>query len=194
LSASFTAAQQDLVHVLQHPLRTYESGILNALDAVLVVVILILLTALQDVLWAAQSQDAITAGQVIQQVFLGVLLGWGGLSSLFYFIGRLARKVPDFTRLAVLVGVAGMPLLLTTLVSVAITAICLILGITGNVGTWLQVHTVLSWVGFALGWPGWFSAMALHVALEFKYRTAMIICGALLIMLLASSYLPFILP
>ena len=191
--AGLTASLRTLGKVLQHPRRVFESGSLKASDAVMVVVMLMLLTALQDVLWAAQSRDSITTGQVIQQVFLGVLLGWGGLSSLFYFIGRATRKAPDFTRLAVLVGVAGLPLLLTTLISVVITTICLIFGVTDNVETWLQVHTVLSWVGFALGWPGWFSGLALHVGIGYQYRTALIICSALFILFLAGSYLPFIL-
>jgi len=120
--------RERLMDLLLHPRRRYESDGVHQADTLVVILLLMLLTALQAVLWSAQSHVPVSAAEVIRQVFLGVLLGWGGLSSLFYFIGRLVKKTPDFTRLAVLVGAAGLPLVVTTLISVLLTTLCLLLG------------------------------------------------------------------
>lgn len=182
--------RERLMDLLLHPRRRYESDGVHQADTLVVILLLMLLTALQEVLWAAQSHVPVSAAEVIRQVFLGVLLGWGGLSSLFYFIGRLVKKTPDFTRLAVLVGAAGLPLVVTTLISVLLTTLCLLFGIEGNVESWLLVHTIIGWVGLVLGWPGWFSAMALRAGLNLKWHSALIICGVLLGFLIAGSIFP----
>lgn len=181
-----------LRELLFHPAKEFQSGSIRQLDAVIVILLLMLLTVLQKVLWSAQSRIPTSAGEVIQQVLLAVLLGWGGLSSLFYFIAKWAKKEPDFTRITVLVAAAGLPLVVTTLFSTLIIAFCLVLGIHGSAEPWQQVHQVLGWAGLVLGWPGWFSAMALHAGGKIHWRTAMIISGALLAFLVAGSILPYL--
>lgn len=176
--------------LLIHPRFMYESDSIRQLDAAIVILLLILLTGLQKILWAAQSHIPIGGYEIIRQVFLGVLLGWGGLSSLFYFIGRLTKKEPDFIRLAVWVAAAGLPLVITTFVSVVVMGFCLVLNIGGNIDTWQQVHNVIGWIGLVLGWPGWFSALALRRGLDLKWRSALIICGVLLAFLVAGTLLP----
>lgn len=186
LADSFTRLRE----LVFHPMQEFQSGSIRQLDAAVVILVLMLLTALQKVLWAVQTGIPTSTGAVIQQVLLAVLLGWGGLSSLFYFIAKLAKKEPDFTRITVLVAAAGLPLVVTTFLSVLVIAICLVLGIRGSGEPWQQVQQVLGWAGLVLGWPGWFSAMALNTGGKIQWRIAMIISGALLAFLIAGSILP----
>jgi len=186
LAASFNRLKDILLHARQ----MYEGEKITQFDAVLVVVLLMLLTILQRLLWALQANFPVSAMDVLQPVFLAVLLGWGGLSTLIYYVGRLAKHQPDFVRIAVLAGAAGLPLMLSTLLSVLITLVCLILGVSGNLDTWQMVHNMIGWIGIVLGWPGYLGSLALQMGAMIKKTSALIISLVLVLLLLLGTYLP----
>lgn len=186
LSASFTR----LKNILLHARQMYEGEKITQFDAVLVVGLLMLLTILQKVLWAVQANFPVSAIDVLQPVFLAVLLGWGGLSTLIYYVARLAKHQPDFVRIAVLTGAAGLPLMLTTLLSVLITLTCLILGVIGNLDSWQLVHNLIGWIGIILGWPGYLGSMALQMGAMIKKTSALAISLVLVLLLLLGTWLP----
>ncbi len=178
--------------ILLHARGMFGGTEIRALDAGMIVAGLMLLTAAQKLLFAAQTRAPVTFLDVLQPLFLAVLLGWGGLSSIAYYAGRAVKRFPDFTRIVVLMGAAALPLALATLTSVLITLACLILGVKGSVATWQLVHTLIAAVGLIFGWPGYFSALAIESGGQIKRTGALLISLVLLAVLAIGFALPYI--
>ena len=187
---ALTASFGRLKNILLHARQMYEGEKITQFDAVLVVVLLMLFTILQKLLWAVQANFPVTAMDVLQPVFLAVLLGWGGLSTLIYYVGRLAKHQPDFVKIAVFAGAAGLPLMLGTLLSVLIILGCLILGIKGNLDNWQLVHNIIGWIGIVLGWPGYLGSLALQMGAMIKKTSALMISLVLVLLLFLGTWLP----
>lgn len=186
LAASFGRQKE----ILLHARRMFAGESISAFDAVVIVVMLMLLTAAQKLLWAVQTRTPTSALDVLQPMFLAVLLGWGGMSSLTYYVGRAAKHLPNFTQIVILMGAAGLPLVISTGVSVLVTLACVVLGVKDNLETWQWVHTITGTTGLLFSWPGYFSALAMEKGAEIKRTSALLISLVLVIFLVVGSLLP----
>jgi len=75
---------------------------------------------------------------------------------------------------------------------VLITLACVILGVSNNLSTWEWVHTGIGILGLILGWPGYFSALAIQTGAKIKRGTALLISLAILLILALGSVLPLL--
>lgn len=179
-----------MVRILRRPLQGMEQEPIQLWDGLTTVLLLILITIIQKLLWTGLTRSTQSFGEQLFSVLLAAAIGWGGLSLLFYFIGRLRKTNPEFSRVAAYTGVAALPLIITTCISILIIGAEFLFATHSEAEGWSQIQTLLGWVGIALGWPGYFSGLALHLSTGIKKSSAMIIALVMTIFFLLGWWLP----
>ncbi len=176
--------------LLSRPSSGMENEKFSLLDGGFTVFLLFLLTIIQKILWRVLTKEALTFSSIAAPVFLACCIGWGGLTSLFYGIGRLRKSEMNFYQIAGYTGVAALPLIITTLFSIILIILEFIFKSPPGSGVWLQMQNILGWIGVALGWPGYFSGLALHASTGMKKTSAMIIALVLTLLFMIGWWLP----
>lgn len=176
--------------ILSNPIQGMENEPLQFPDGLTTVLILFAATILQKILWNVLLGEAIAPWNAAASVFLACAIGWGGLSSLFYGIGRLRKSKADYSQITAYTGVAALPLILTTCLSILVIGAEFLFVQHPQAEIWMKVHNVIGWTGMALGWPGYFSGLALHSSVGMKKTSALIIALVLLILFMLGWWMP----
>jgi hypothetical protein len=123
-------------------------------DGLTTIILLFLVTFLQKLVWADTTTGNSSIVSALGLSALNTLMAWTGFFAIYYLFATIFKKKVLLADLLAASGSAGLPLVLTTLLSCVSWWIGPHFGIADIIGTWTLSQTILGWIGLALSWPG----------------------------------------
>jgi hypothetical protein len=171
-----------LVHSLKripqailHPVQYFsEEGDLW-LDGMLVSVALALVTAFSKLTWARLAGQPVTLGDAFVSSALNTAMAWTGFFAVYYVVMLVFRKQTNLADLFGAAGSAGLPLVLTTLLSGILWLIGSFVTAPFASNNWVWIQDVLSWLGVVLSWPGLMAFFVFRCRLELKLKWSILL-------------------
>ncbi|MEA5079807.1 MAG: hypothetical protein VB013_14655 [Anaerolineaceae bacterium] len=191
--APLSLAFKRLPQLLRHPRRYFSETAPAFMDGLLVIFALFLATLVQKLLLVKTGASLSIYLWALEEAAVNSLLVWSIFMALFSFVLAFTRQPINYASLAGQVGAAGIPLVVTTLISAVLGLIALLAPSISQRVFWAPLHTLLAWVGLVLSWPGLFGYFLLREAYKMKQLWAVLIPGAALIVMLLASVLPLFL-
>jgi hypothetical protein len=140
------------------------------------------------------TQDFGQVGRGLLGTAFGIVLAWMGLASLYTVLARVTRGAGAYRRLLAALGLAALPMALTTLLSSLIYLLSPVL-IPGWGGDgWMLLHLVVGWIGMTWGWLGFLGFYAVKHGGGLSSAKAAIIVVLIYLMTLSGWLIPFVLP
>jgi len=150
-------------------------------DGIIVVILLFIATLLQKLAWREIPGEVSSFGQAFQSAGLNTLMAWTGFFAIYYFVMVIAKKKSDLPDLLGAAGVAGLPVVILTFLSVVSWWVGAQFGLDEVMKTWIAFQRIIAWVGLALGWPGWMAYFIFRHKLGLPGRWPMVLPIILLI-------------
>ena len=148
--------------LLSRPSRMMAAITPNLGKGALTVVLLIVTAGTRAGLQCAYTTASARCWLAIPGAAIGIIPAWVGMTAVFHFIARALGGTGSYRNLLALMGYAATPMILTSLVSVAIYIISPLLLPKLGGAQWGSLHTLIGWIGMSLGWPGLLSFYALR--------------------------------
>lgn len=185
-----TSSIKRFPQILFHPATYFPSAQYPLLDSVVVISLLFLVTLFQKLLWIDPSKTNVTFGWVIEQAAVNSLFVWSVFTSIFYAILAIFKKTTALTEIFGRAGSVGLPLAISTFLSVISLLFVRIIHLPLNMPVWLTAQNILSWLGLAMSWPGLFGYFLLYHGYKLKRTWAALIPGLLFILFITGWILP----
>jgi len=157
-----------LSSIFRNPGSYFANPEASILDGVLVILALFLVTFLQKLVWVEPSMHALSTFTALEQAVVNSLLVWALYCVFFFALAGIFRKNQNPVKLCGLVGVAGLPVVITTLISGLSWLAASLFDLTPILSQWLFWQNGLSWLGLAFAWPGVFGYFLLYDDLKFS--------------------------
>lgn len=176
--------------ILSHPLRYFSREPLPLIDGLITVILLFVVTFLQKLVWQESPVPVGTPSAAVTTAALNTLMAWTGFFAIYYFIAILFKKKSNLPDLLAAAGCAGLPLVLTTLVSALSWWIGTAVGITGIMPAWVICQNIFGWIGLALSWPGGMGYCILRGKIGLSNRWSWILVMLMLAIFFAAWLVP----
>lgn len=157
-----------LTSLFRNPGSYFTNPEASILDGALVVLALFLVTFLQKLVWLDPSLPASSTFSALEQAIVNSLLVWALYCVFFFALAGIFRKNQNPIKLCGLVGAAGLPIVITTLISGLSWLAASFFDLTPILPQWLFWQNGLSWLGLAFAWPGLFGYFLLYDGLKFS--------------------------
>jgi hypothetical protein len=160
------------------------------LDGFVVIFLLFLLTWIQKLVWVETSGIPLSLGAAAKEAALNTLLAWSMFCAVFAVIVVVFKKGTTLLIFLGALGSAGLPLVVTTLVSILSWLVGASMGIAVNAAPWLLAQNILGWLGIALSWPGWMGYHLLKHKFNLSTLWSIVLPGLMLIVLILAWVIP----
>lgn len=161
-------------------------------DGVVVVFALVVVSFFQKLVWVDPYSGVSTLGKAVQNASLNNLLIWALFCVFFFALAGAFRRVVNLPRLCGQVGVAGLPLIGTTLVSALLWVTASALRLDTTSSSWWLVQSGLNWLGLALSWPGVYGYFLFRNALKLSQLWSIILIVLAFAFLVGAKILPLL--
>jgi hypothetical protein len=151
---------------LFHPGSYFADPEVTIWDGVIVVFVLFLVSFWQKLVWVDPGFAPINLWAALEKAAVNSLLIWCLFCVFFFAISGFFHRGINLARLSGMVGAAGLPVVLTTLLSALSWTVASILGRDTGTWLWLMLQNMLSYLGLALSWPGLFGFFLFQYGLK----------------------------
>jgi hypothetical protein len=176
--------------IFRNPGGYFADPEVSILDGAIVILALFLVTFLQKLVWADPSAQAIAPLEALKQAAINSLMVWSLFSVFFFALGRIFRKGPNLMKICGLVGAAGIPVVMTTLLSGLSWLAASFINLRPILAQWLFVQNGLSWLGLALSWTGLFGYYLLYDGLKVSRVWSILLTVSAFAILVVGKLLP----
>lgn len=154
ITNSIAQLTKRLGRILGKPAQYFSQEPVLFADGLTTAILLFIVTFLQKLAWTETPADSVSIGSALGTSALNTLMAWTGFFAIYYLFATVFKKKVVLVDLLAAAGSAGLPLVLTTLLSCVGWWIGPNFGIADFMGTWTLCQTILGWIGLALSWPG----------------------------------------
>jgi len=179
-----------LLNIFKNPREYFADPEVSILDGALVIFLLFVFTFIQKLVWVDPTNAAILPLEALRQAAVNSLLVWSLFCVVFYALDEIFHTGVKFLHLAGMVGSAGAPLVVTTLLSALMCGIAVLFNLKPVISQWTLVQEILGWLGLALSWPGLFGFFLMRDGLKLPKLWAFILTGLALAFFIAGEVIP----
>jgi hypothetical protein len=181
-----------LASLFTHPREYFAGQDISILDGFIVIILLFLATFFQKLVWVGPGSPAVSPLPALGQAAINSFMVWSLYCIFFFAVAGIFRKSTNIVKLSGMVGAAGLPLVISTLLSGLSWWVVSLANLTPNIAQWLFIQNGLSWLGLVLSWPGLLGFFLLRDGLKLPKGWSIALIVAAFGLLIVAKFIAFI--